>query len=50
MTISDYVRECETLGEGHLALFDITYDLEHGLFSSPISSIAPKPHPTPADN
>lgn len=30
MTISDYVRACETVGESDLALFDITYDLEHG--------------------
>ncbi len=30
MTIADYIRECETVGESQLALFDITYDLDHG--------------------
>jgi hypothetical protein len=29
MTIADYIRECETVGESHIALFDITYDLNH---------------------
>jgi hypothetical protein len=30
MTVADYVLKCGTVSESHLALFDITYDLDHG--------------------